>query len=87
MSTQVVKCPNCGSESFAYFRYCYKCKTLLIESALMPDEKLLAVVENLQYHLYFVPHVSPIQSYPPGEKATLALTNRRIIAVLWSGEI
>jgi len=87
MSTQVVKCPKCGKEIPTTFTYCLACETPYIQSVLMPDEKLLAVVENLQYKLYFVPHVSPIQSYSPGEKATLALTNRRIIAVLWSDEI
>jgi hypothetical protein len=61
--------------------------TLAIQNALMPNETLVAVVEGLQHKFYFVPHISPAENLAAAAPATLALTNRRIIAVIHDGSV
>jgi hypothetical protein len=54
--------------------------TSAIQNVLMPNEQLVCVVENLQCHLTFIPHMSPLGDESPFQDATLGVTNRRIIA-------
>jgi hypothetical protein len=60
--------------------------TEAFEARLIPGEKLLAVVKNLEFSLGFVPNVTPTENYSAYLCGALALTNRRLIAVWQEGK-
>ena len=62
-------------------------QTSYIQAELVDGEKLLSVVENLRFDIKYVPHISPVDNWAPKKylTGTLALTNYRIIVVMWDG--
>jgi len=51
---------------------------------LIKGEHIEAIVENLDFEFLYVPHVIPAANYPAGIYGAIALTNHRIIVLLFS---
>ena len=61
--------------------------TTIIKNELAQGEELISVMDNLNFDISFVPHIKPTNNPPAFLEGTLALTNRRLIAILWDGNV
>lgn len=60
-----------------------------IQGVLVDGETIISVADNLRYGIRFVPNISPTDNWSTEKylSGTLALTNYRIIIVMWDGQV